>query len=183
MKTNCKSNTNMECVRSSRNDRQKKCETTIVSNQSVECVQGYMDAINRHADLDALLSFYTSNQVKIVFEDGLTVTAQTSCELYQSLYACFPDIQRAYASLAVPRANKPNVVLVDETTASGTHTGAPFGFKHRPKIPPTGRRFENDPARLFFTVVDGKIDRIEVVAIGSRTGPLGIYEAIGGVVD
>lgn len=149
------------------------CGDAFEASKMVDVVTGYMNAINDHAGVDELLSFYTSNKVKIKFEDGLKVSAQTSCEFYQTLYACFPDVRWDYK--AVKEFSK-NCVLVEDARAFGTHTGEPFRLKGHPEIMAAGKRFENDPALFYFTIADNKIDEVVVVALGLKTGPLGIYE-------
>ena len=157
--------------------KNRKVNVTLEVEKSPEeiCVQGYMDAINRHAGLEELLAFYVSDQAKIYFEDGLTVSAKRSCETFQQLYRCFPDIQWLYDSVE-PQKN--GSIVVNETRARGTHTGEPFVLfgKDEKTVQPTGKKFENDPARFFFKVEQGKIKSITVVALGTKTGPVGIYE-------
>lgn len=151
------------------------------------CVQKYMAAINRHADKKELLSFYLNDQVKITFSEGLEVTAKSSCGFFQSMFKSFPDVQWKYQKVEEMADGR---ILVKEVRAAGTHTGEPFSFvkpvatpksalflfQDYPPLPASGKSFENDPASFIFRVVDNKIVEVEVVALGLKTGPLGIYE-------
>ena len=69
------------------------------------------------------------------------------------------------------------------TTRALDHTGPAFGFAVFPPVPTTNKHVVLDPERLWFTLKDGKIDKIEVIALGNLTGPAGLYLSIGGKMD
>ena len=75
------------------------------------------------------------------------------------------------------------IVSLVFATASGTHTGAPYGFGPYPAIEATGRVVLNDPEEATITIDEktGLITNMRFVAKGCRSGPPGFYEQIGGL--
>lgn len=157
--------------------REAMKEPTKKTRPEIEVVQKYMDTINNRSTLDKILAFYVSEDAKIFFDDGLTVTARKSAETFQDLYKCFPDVQWVYKNIEIERKS---TVVVNDIRAKGTHTGEPFSLLGQADktVLPNGKKFENDPARFFFEfdTVTMRIASITVVALGIKTGPVGIYE-------
>lgn len=182
-----KSNESMSSEKDGTSSTLTDAPKTTSCTKEISCVVGYMKAINRHADSDELLSFYANDKVKIKFEEGLEITAKSSCQFYQSMFKSFPDVEWKHNKI---RGTKEGDVIVEKVRASGTHTGAPFKFvkpvdssksalflfRDYPPLQPSGKRFENDPANFIFRVDKEKIVEVEVIAMGLKTGPLGIYE-------
>lgn len=67
-----------------------------------------------------------------------------------------------------------------EVQAAGHHTGISLEFPNLDPIPPSGKRFRLQPARVKVKVDDGKIH--EIVALKTSPGPLALYEELGGKI-
>lgn len=127
---------------------------------------------------------FAPENVRAQFEDGFSLSVTDLTDALGQLYASCPDLRFTYESIEeeVSADGKTSTVTVDGLRCSGTHTGAPYSFKPGvfPAIPAAGTSFTNDEERFVFQVMDGKIQQMNIIALGARTGPPGVYEQIGG---
>mmetsp|Transcript_2149 Transcript_2149/g.4692 ORF Transcript_2149/g.4692 Transcript_2149/m.4692 type:complete len:207 (-) Transcript_2149:104-724(-) len=117
-------------------------------------------------------SFYT-------FEDIPPIPTSASVDVLKGLNASFLDIKWEYDEMKEPR---PGLVEVSGFRVSGTHNGAPYTFHPNfPAIPAAGKFCQNDEETMTLHINEhGKIEQIQIVALGILTGPAGFYEQIGG---
>ena len=95
----------------------------------------------------------------------------------------FPDLHFAWSE---SMEEKDGGKFVSTVTATGTHTGAPFGIGPHPKIEATGIHCQNETGEIVeWTVQDNKIKEMKVInPTGSlKTGPPGFYVQIGGKLE
>ena len=113
------------------------------------------------------------------FEDLPPIPTSLSVVILKDLNASFPDIKWEYEKMTEPR---PGLVEISGFRVSGTHTGAPYTFRpDLPAIPAAGKFCQNDEENLTLHInAEGKIEEIQIVALGIFTGPPGFYEQIGG---
>ena len=141
-------------------------------------VEEFMEVLNSNPTVEEQLRFHESPNIRIKFDDEPSMTIlEMSNIITNTVYKSFPDFQFSYESL---RQFSPGVVVLENCQPNGTHTGTPFQLPNLPPIPAAGKFVKLDPERLFFTIRSGKIAEIEVVALGRTTGPLGLYEGLGG---
>ncbi|CAB9517117.1 expressed unknown protein [Seminavis robusta] len=168
-----------QCVNASETMCESQASMYSVRIGNKEIIEAYMAAKNRHAPVEELLSYYTSEDAKANFDDHGSMTA---CQLVleiRKLYEGFENILFTYESIEEVR---PGEVLVEHLVVTGTHT-ADLRVMDFPVIPATNRHVVLDPERLWFTLKDGKIHRMEVTALGNLTGPPGLYVSVGGKLE
>ncbi|CAB9517118.1 expressed unknown protein [Seminavis robusta] len=144
------------------------------SNEQI--IEQYMAAKNRHASVEELLEFWTSDKAKAKFDDHGSMTARQLLTEINNLNQGFEDMMFTFESI---EEVEPGVVLVEQLVVTGTHT-SDLKFMDFPVIPKTNRHVVLDPERLYFTVKNGKITKMEDTALGNLTGPPGMYMAVGG---
>lgn len=140
------------------------------------------DLHNAH-DAEGMKSIATPES-KFVFGDNQSMDWVQYCDTCKDVFDSFPDLNFAWS----PEMTEENggTKFVSTVTASGTHTGAPFGVGPHPKIEATGIRCQNETNEIVeWTVEDGKIKEMKVInPTGSlKTGPLGFYVQIGGKLE
>ena len=145
-----------------------------------QAIDAYLAAVNRREPMEELLKHFTSKDVPVLMEDNPPVNALFLLTEICKCYTSFPDL--AFGSESIKEV-RPGEVLMEEMRVTGTHTGPAFGFAVFPPVPTTNKHVVLDPERLWFTLKDGKIDKIEVIALGNLTGPAGLYLSIGGKMD
>jgi len=151
--------------------------------KNIEIAKAFIAAWNdlKNAD-DMVAALYASPTTKVYFEDDFQLNALECSRGLERLYKSFPDMKFSYGSISVPRDNK-NAVILDNVRCCGTHTGAPYSMVPGlfPDIEATGTYCINDEERFILKLDEnGKVRSMEVVALGSVTGPAGFYEQIGG---
>lgn len=147
---------------------------------NLKCVEAWLDNMNNFTDIESFLACFTSKDSKMQPEDFGSFSAEMLAHLVHSIHKSFPDVTFQFSGIK-ESPSKPNMVVVEGLYCSGTHTGAPFshmpGF---PPIPATGKSVQNDEENFYITLVNNKIELVEIVAYGTLTGPAGLYEQIGG---
>ena len=137
--------------------------------------------MNNFTTVEAFLEPFTSKRATLKPEDFPALDMETFARVSEMVVRSFPDIHFQYKGIHESPTD-PNLIVVDGFYCTATHTGAPYTFAPGvlPAIPTTGIAIRNDEENLYFTMVDGKIDAIALVAYGCLTGPAGLYEQIGG---
>jgi hypothetical protein len=151
-------------------------------------VEEYLEAMNAHASVDELLSFYANDSVTIVQLDNKagakTSTARDHHMELAKLFPSFKNLHVTYESMTeLPSCEDQQDhvrVLVEDVCVTGTHNGQPYKFRVSPVIPRTNKHVVLDCENMVVTFHQGKIARQEIVALGSLTGSSGMYRAIGG---
>eukprot|EP00523_Entomoneis_sp_CCMP467_P023380 CAMPEP_0168833966 /NCGR_PEP_ID=MMETSP0727-20121128/3342_1 /TAXON_ID=265536 /ORGANISM="Amphiprora sp., Strain CCMP467" /LENGTH=213 /DNA_ID=CAMNT_0008887291 /DNA_START=44 /DNA_END=685 /DNA_ORIENTATION=- len=126
---------------------------------------------------EKIVEMFASPETPIFHEDIPTTTAQVFAQIIMTVRLSFPDSKFT----ADVKQAKPGVVLADDSTFSGTFTGV--DFQALPSVAPltaNDRQVILDPERVYFTVENGKIAKMEVIAMGCHTGVGGIYVLAGG---
>ena len=169
-----------KCKGSSTKKGSTSIPTTVAGRSCTDNEQVAVDLMKGLATADAsLFNLFTSKDMKVAFEDGQTMPVAAFVMTSNSIRKSFPDIVFQYEKI---KETKPGRVLVDNYVVSGTHTGEPYGFGPYPKIPAAGKHVVNDPGRIWVQVEDGKITKMDVISLGDKTGPPGLYQQIGGVL-
>ncbi|CAB9498185.1 expressed unknown protein [Seminavis robusta] len=164
---------------SSKKTRPKKATGTSTDNLNEELVAKYVAAVSAHASAEELLKHYASSTSRVLFDDTQAMDAGVMVTEIEKLYRSFNDMGFLYDSI---KEIKPGVVLVENLQTTGTHTG-PYTFANFPIVEATQKKIVLDPERCWFYMKDGKIDRVEITALGSLTGPPGMYLSVGGTMD
>lgn len=107
----------------------------------------------------------------------MTLTRKDMVGETPSLFASFPDFQFRFA--ATKAVDEDTIVLCD-VIASGTHTGAPFGFGPYDPIEASGKYVENDPEDIYIHFEGTKMRRHDLVSKGEMVGPFGMYSQLPG---
>lgn len=145
---------------------------------NIKCAEQMLDHWNNFRGVDAMLECFSSKKALFAPEDFPALSVEVMAQGHINLMKSFPDMKFTYKKII---EEEPNLVRVEGLVCSGTHTGEPYsmapGF---PAIPATGKFCQNDEEQLYVTLVDNKIEKVEIVAFGSVTGPAGFYEQIGG---
>lgn len=119
------------------------------------------------------------SKAKLMMEDGYSLKSEKLVEALFQMRDSFPDYKFAYQSIQEP---KPNHIIIEGVQFSGTNTGKYFAPLELPAIPATGNIVLNDEERFFLEMENGKIKTWRIVGLGVRTGLVGLYEGIGGMV-
>ena len=135
---------------------------------------------NMHAPPEDCISFFTSEKDLFRFEDAPPVNVREWVGEFERMTRSFPDVQFGYDSI---KETRPGEVIVEDWQCTATHTGAPYSFGPFPPIPRTNRRCINDLERLYFTIENGKVSEVTVIALGSLSGIVGLYIQIGGKLE
>ena len=120
---------------------------------------------------------YMNSDCDIVFADNHILTCQEFGDEVGRMFASLPDFSFSFSKV---EGMENGTVVVRELIASGTHTGAPFGFGPCDPIPASGAKVVCDKEEIHFTFENGKISNLQVIAFGEMTGPQGIYTLLGG---
>lgn len=147
-------------------------------NSSVAVVNKAM-AYHNKKDAKGLKSIGAENAKVIV--KGESIEWSDYCETVQSVFVSFPDIKFEYDPPTLDE--KDGKVLIRKITATGTHTGEPFGFASYEKIAATTppKKCVNDKETIEFTIDGSKIKEMKITAPeGATSGPPGFYIQIGG---
>ena len=116
-----------------------------------------------------------------LLEDGYNFsTSQVVCN-HRMMRDSFPDWKYTYESIKEPQ---PGCIVIEGVVCSGTNTGKPFAPS--PRFSPreaTGKHVVNDEERFCLEMKDGQIKTWRVISMGSKTGLVGLYEAIGGTLS
>ena len=124
--------------------------------------------------------FVCDEKKRYVFEEGMRLTPVEVAQMLLLIRSSFPDFKFTYDSIEVEANNK---VTVEGLKAFGTHTAAPFAFPPGvvPPISAAGVFCENDEERVWLELdKNWKIKTCHIIAMGDKTGPIGLYEQIGG---
>ncbi|CAB9517116.1 expressed unknown protein [Seminavis robusta] len=140
-----------------------------------QLVRYYMHAKNRHATTEELLPLFHETATVKFDDQGCLTAVQLVTEIHK-LYQAFEDLSFSFESVKEVR---PGEVLVEQLVVSGTHTGNLI-FMDLPAIPASGKHVVLDPERVWVNVEDGKIAKMDVMALGNLTGPPGLYVSVGG---
>jgi hypothetical protein len=137
------------------------------------------DSWNNFTSADDMMAHFVSEESAAIAEDHPPIPARATAEGIGRLHASFPEIKFAYKSI---EQKGPDRVVIEGIRCSGTHTGVPYSMVPGvfPAIEATGIACINDEERFWFNIKDNKIDTLEVVALGTLSGPAGFYEQIGG---
>lgn len=145
-----------------------------------DAIFAYLEDVNRRAPVEELLKHFSSGDVPVLMEDSPPVNALFLLTEIRKVYLSFPDVEFKRESIKEVR---PGEILVEEMEVTGTHTGEAYQFAHFPPVPTTHKHVVLDRERLWFTLKDGKIEKLEVVALGNLTGPPGMYISVGGKME
>lgn len=157
-----------------------KKNTAEEKSANVLAVESFLKNWTTFTGPEAVLAHFASEKSPMILEDGMRLSPKQCVGALKMLHASFPDLEFKSASIKDKSSNE---VVVDNMYGVGTHTGAPFTCKPGmfPAIPATGKHCRNDDAIWYCKMTDdNKIKSIEVIALGSKTGPAGMYELIGG---
>lgn len=163
-----------------RKSKTGKCQKEeIEKSENVKVVEEFFQRFNSFESVESLEEmFLHPDQSKFRLEDGFSMTPKEWAEGSLLVYNSFPNMKFEFKEL---KETGPNEVVAEGLNFSGTHTGAPFTFAPPfPEIPTTGIHVVNDEERFVFRLKDGKIDVLTVIALGTYTGPPGVYEQVGG---
>ncbi|CAB9512521.1 expressed unknown protein [Seminavis robusta] len=153
-------------------------EEHVTTNEKI--VTRFMDTWNNTTStVEDIRGFFADERVEIHFEESPIDTANFFAVELNKIHKSFPDISFQYESI---KENKGGQVLVEELQVSATHRGEPYAYAHYPPIARTNKRVINDPECLWFTIKDGKITKMQLIALGSFTGPPGLYTQVGGQI-
>ncbi|CAB9530050.1 expressed unknown protein [Seminavis robusta] len=127
---------------------------------------------------------YFAEDSKVVLEDGESYSPLACAQILYSTYLSFPDLKFPYAPIQ-DNPKDPNCVYIEEIYVSGTHKGAPYTLMPGvlPEVQPSGKFISNDEQRFILKMKNGKIQKCEVVAMGSTTGFAGLYTQAGGSLE
>ncbi|CAB9517119.1 hypothetical protein SEMRO_832_G208490.1 [Seminavis robusta] len=142
-------------------------------------VERFFVTMNAHAPMEDLIAYFTSSDAPIKFDDSKAMNATILATEIQKVYAGFEDATWNCGSI---KEVKPNVVLLDELCVTGTHTG-PYQFANFPPVEATHKSIVLDPECCWFYMKDGKFQSEDIIALGSLTGPPGMYISVGGKMD
>ncbi|CAB9530051.1 hypothetical protein SEMRO_2722_G335590.1 [Seminavis robusta] len=134
---------------------------------------------------DMWISYFESAEdSKIILEDGEAYSPAACAPLLYATYLSFPDLAFPHAPIK-DNPKDPNSVDIEEIYVSGTHKGAPYTLMPGalPEVPPSGKFISNDEQRFLLKMKNGKIQKCEVVALGSFTGFAGLYTQAGGSLE
>ena len=147
---------------------------------NIKAVECFLDNMNNFTTVDNFLIPFTSRDTPIKPEDFPAIRMETFAQIMEGIHKSFPDVYFQYKNIS-ESPDDPNMVLVDGFFCTATHTGELYAFAPGvPAIPAKGIAVKNDEENFYFTMKDGKIDAVELLAFGSLTGPAGLYEQIGG---
>ncbi|CAB9521350.1 expressed unknown protein [Seminavis robusta] len=162
-----------------KNKSKNQQDASEIKTPNEQVVERFFAKLNAHASTEEFLSFFTSGDAPIKFDDSKVMNATIMATEMQKVYAGFGDLRLNYGSV---KEVKPDVVLLDDLYATGTHTG-PYQFANFPPVEATHKSIATDPERCWFHMKDGKFKGEEVIALGNLTGPPGMYIAVGGKMD
>ncbi|CAB9498146.1 unknown protein [Seminavis robusta] len=143
-------------------------------------ISAFLQALNDHADEERLLRFFASDQVMARFEDTPGFPVSVFVAELQKFFKSFPDIKFSWDFI---KEEKSGQVLVEELLVKGTHSGEPYAFANFPPVPAKGKHCAMDPERFWYTLKDGKITSVDIIALGSKSGLPGFYMEVGGKMD
>ncbi|CAB9521349.1 hypothetical protein SEMRO_1187_G250460.1 [Seminavis robusta] len=161
------------------NKSKNKKDAAEIMTPNEHVAECFLAKVNAHASTEELLSFFTSSDAPIKFDDSEAMNAMVLATELQKVFAGFEDVTWNCGSI---KEVKPNVVLLDDFYFTGTHTG-PYQFANFPSVEATHKSIVLDPERCWFYMKGGKFKREETIALGNLTGPPGIYITVGGKMD
>ena len=165
-------------VKKKRSKKTKKAEPD-AEPDSILRAKSLLKGWNSGESVEKRIEQFSSDNTKVVFEDGLSITARILAECACSvLCPSFPDLNFAWKSIHVDPGN-PKIVYVEDIVCSGTHTGTPYTFNGLPPIEASGTKCSNDPERMILHLDDDYLIRkLEIIALGGMTGLMGFYEQL-----
>eukprot|EP00522_Entomoneis_paludosa_P011886 CAMPEP_0172440168 /NCGR_PEP_ID=MMETSP1065-20121228/900_1 /TAXON_ID=265537 /ORGANISM="Amphiprora paludosa, Strain CCMP125" /LENGTH=219 /DNA_ID=CAMNT_0013188951 /DNA_START=117 /DNA_END=776 /DNA_ORIENTATION=- len=143
-----------------------------------QVISDYLSLLNQHGAVEDMLQFFASPDVKVTPEDSPSASAQQFAEILRDCYLSFQDMTFDGHDI---KEVKPGVVLLEDNVVRGTHTGQPYQpLPSLEPVPASGKQVILDPERVFFTMEEGKIVDMQVLALGCHTGVVGLYVLAGG---
>lgn len=140
-----------------------------------------IDVMRVHVSKERHLTFYAPN-AEIVF-GGVRMLIEHFVEEHDNLLRSFPDFDVALNDSDVSEDAESGIVTFHNIVASGTHTGAAYGFGPYPSVATTGIRCVNDPETVALHYDQNcKVKKLVVTPLGPSTGPPGFYQNIGGIL-
>jgi hypothetical protein len=132
------------------------------------------------SDVDKLQGMLLTTTV-VQFSDGVEILGSALPSVIKDILLSFPDFRFDYEKV---EAVSPDVVLISNIRASGTHTDAPHTFGPYEEIKATGIKVMNDPEDFYLTIDTDKevVTFWRCVAKGPKSGPQSMYEQIGGLI-
>lgn len=151
-----------------------------VTPPQVLVCQTMMEKVNNWKGPEDFLILFTSEDARITCEDGVSFNARQFSMITHSIMESAPDLRLNYSSI---ETTGPGKASIEGIVVSGTHTGAPFS--PMPGVPPVeakGKHFVLDEERdlVELDMDTNKISSIHIISLGTQTGPVGLYELIGG---
>ena len=141
-------------------------------------IADYLATLNRHGSVEEMLTFFASPDVEVAPEDAPAVPASVFAQILVDCYLSFQDMSFDGHSI---KEIRPGVVYLEDNVVTGTHTGVPYQpLPSLPPVPASGKYVVLDPERVYFTMENGKITRMEVIALGCNSGVTGLYTLAGG---
>ena len=143
-----------------------------------EIMNQYMNLLNAH-DLVGFEELWNPQGV-VKFPLGDVPVSVLMAET-EKLIRCFPDgVFYATGRECIFSDSRKGVFRVAKCGFEGTHTGEAYGFGPYKPIPASGVYVAPDPQFMILTIIDGRVQQIELTYLGRKSDPDYIYEAIGG---
>lgn len=158
----------------------KVVEQLEVTPPQVLACQSMLEKINHWKGPEDFLTLFMSEDAKVTCEDGVSFTARQFAMLIVGIKASVPDLRLTYSSI---ETTGPGKASIEGIVVSGTHTGAPFSpMPGIPAVPAQGKHFVLDEERDLVELDKdtNKISSIYIISLGTQTGPVGLYECVGG---
>lgn len=152
------------------------CSKTSTNIKAAQCL---MHRFQNYPSDEDMMKLFLSEESEMVPEDNPPVPANAVAGVVRGVHDSFPDVQFTYKSI-IPDGE--DNVTIEGIKVFGTHTGKPYSMVPGvfPPIQATGKYIENDEESFYLTMVDGKIQTLQILSYGKVTGPAGLYEQIGG---
>lgn len=146
---------------------------------ATKCIEAFMEELNHITTAESIATFFTDDAFFIP-EDVDKIPMAIFKDILVMIHASLPDMGFDYENIK----QEGDLVIVEGSQFSGSHIGEPYSPLpgKLPAIPAEGTYVLVDKERWFFEMEGDKIKSWTLVALGSCTGPMGIYELVGGVV-
>lgn len=138
----------------------------------------FFQLINRHRIQEIATQCFAPNGT-IAFQNMSTAIGEFCTEM-ESIVMSFPNFDISFTTIAEKSFG---IVVVEDGVATGTHTGAAYGFGPFPPVAKSHRTVRNDPERYEFHLDENqRITHCRVCCRdeGALSGPAGFYEQVGG---
>jgi hypothetical protein len=151
--------------------------TPKILSKAATCVKAFLDSQN--SGVRQTLLAVAAPGCLFRFE-GAEFLLETWIEDSIKINSSFPDFHLYHEKIVDV---SPTQAMIVNLQATGTHTGAPYGFGPYPEISATVIYCKNDYEDVTVTIdaETGMIVCMTVVAKGPSSGPPGFYDQIGGI--